>query len=350
MLKLKMPSPDKSSDQVIAFFDKLPPEIPQIGLENIEISKNREMQSGTFGTTYISQDKTKVTKVVHLSRQLKRVDKLLLSLENEIVNYYTISKLCPEYFCKFIGYHFNQSNFELYIVMEYCGTDLFDFYNRMDEKFLKTYLNVAGNRNKTDELELEFMTVKKIICYRIMKALRCLHKEGFVHLDLKPENMVLSNTPDKSYVVKFIDAGTLTKIDKSDDKKTKIYVCGTLDYMAPEIRRESEFIDNSRALKKLDVYAFGKLCKNILSKKEIWCIFAGSNIVNEMCDPDPKKRPNVDRILFYLNPSNLFVNPAMYLPEYVVYKKKKTSKSKSKSKSSSFSKSSSSKSKSLKKQ
>jgi len=339
-LQLNMPSPDKSSDQVIAFFDKLPAEIPQVDLENI--SKNREIQRGSYGITYISQDKTKVTKVVQLSRYFKNVHKLLSNLENEIVNYYTISKLCPEYFCKFIGYHFNQSTFELYIVMEYCGIDLFDFYNRMDEKFLKSYLNFAGNRNKIDELDHEFMTVKKIICYRIMKALRCLHEEGFVHLDLKPENMVVSNTPDKTYVVKFIDAGTLTKINKLDDYKTQIYVHGTPEYMAPEIRHASEFIDNSRALEKLDIYAFGKLCKNILSKKEIWCIFAGSNIVNEMCDTDPEKRPNVDRILFYLNPSNLFANPAMYLPEYVVYKKK-TSKSKSKSKS----KSSSSKSKSL---
>jgi hypothetical protein len=120
--------------------------------------------------------------------------------------------------------------------------------------------------------------------------------------------------------------------------------------MAPEIQHSSEFMDNNRALKTLDIYAFGKLCKNILSKKEIWSIFAGSSIVNEMCDPDPKKRPDVDRIMFYLNPSMIFANPSVFLPEYVIYLKKNKKPTSSKSSKSKSTSSSSSKSKSLKKQ
>jgi serine/threonine protein kinase len=346
-LQLKMPSPDKSSDQVNAFFEGLPADIPQIDIENIDIRKSREIQSGTFGTTYMSEDKTRVTKVVHLSRQLKNVPKLLVHIENEIVNYHKISTLCPDFFCKFIGYHFNKSNLELYIVMEHCGVDLFEFYNQMETSYMKSYARFSGNRNAIDELDIESMTIKKIICFRILKALHCLHKHGFAHLDLKPENIVISSTPEKRYITKFIDAGSLTRINKSNESKTQIYVEGTPEYMAPEIRRAGEFIDNNRALKTLDIYAFGMLCKNILSKKEIWSIFAGSSIVNEMCDPDPKKRPDVDRIMFYLNPSMIFANPSVFLPEYVIYKKKPTSSKSSKSKSTS---SSSSKSKSLKKQ
>lgn len=256
-------------DKVNKFFYNLPEEIPRIPSDKIPPKSKYSLPSGAFGETYLSDDKTHAIKTLYLNRNIS--DSTIASLNNEIVNYHYISTLCPKYFCKFIGYNYNEEQFRVVIVMENCGMDLFDFLTRN---------------------EINDVTQLKSVFYKVLEAMNCLHSNGYAHLDIKPENIVIHKND-----VKFIDAGSLTKIKLGGDK---IHVYGSPGYMAPEILKQS-MISNDNNLKKMDVYSFGYMCKEYLTHKEIETIFRGDAIYKKMLDIDPEKRPSVSKIMAHIN-------------------------------------------------
>lgn len=67
----------------------------------------------------------------------------------------------------------------------------------------------------------------------IVLALECLHKNGVIYRDLKPENVLL----DKDGHIKLTDFG-LSKTGISGDNMSYTF-CGTPEYLAPEIVKGS---------------------------------------------------------------------------------------------------------------
>lgn len=97
----------------------------------------------------------------------------------------------------------------LYFVIDFLnGGELF-FHLRKETKF--------------DENRARFYAAE------IVLALECLHSNGIVYRDLKPENVILDNEGH----IKLTDFG-LSKLAISGDKMTYTF-CGTPEYLAPEI-------------------------------------------------------------------------------------------------------------------
>ena len=342
-MKLSLKNPiDEFKPKIREFFKHIPKEVPEIPFDEIPKKSKFALPSGGYGEAYLSDDKTRAVKIINLNRHLS--DKIIISLQNEIVNYHRISTLCPKYFCKFIGYSYNEEDFVVAIVMENCGTDLLEFFNsEIDEKYrLKYRAAENNNRDVFEEIDIEKMSKLKFIFYKVIEAIDCLHYNGYVHLDIKPENIVVLPKND-TYEIKFIDAGSLTRITHG----TKTYVFGTKEYMAPELLqvRSDPYLENNNGLTKLDIYSFGKMCKEMLTKKEILCMFSGDRIIKEALDIDPNKRPDSLKIMFFMNPS-LYINSVKQSsakenshPNKTNRKIRYNSKTKSKSKSKSTSKS-----------
>lgn len=100
----------------------------------------------------------------------------------------------------------------------------------------------------------------------LVKALKCYHDVGYVHLDIKPENMLVIND-GKNVKVQLFDYETVTAI--SDLKRGKINTLPyTEQYSAPEhIKREYDKIDIMSDVFSAGIVVFEKVMGRFPDKK-----------------------------------------------------------------------------------
>ena len=161
-LKQKNPFQKELDD----FFRSVPAEIPKFRIDELPQRKATSLQSGSFGEAYLSSDNSKVVKVIKLNSMTKT---MLFSLHNEIINYYHISTLCPKFFCKFIGYCYHEEESMVMIVMEFCGIDFFEYYEKMMREYDQNYLRNKGSASVLEQLEIKLLLIKKNIFFKVLE-------------------------------------------------------------------------------------------------------------------------------------------------------------------------------------
>uniref|UniRef100_A0A673L6V6 Rho-associated protein kinase 1 n=1 Tax=Sinocyclocheilus rhinocerous TaxID=307959 RepID=A0A673L6V6_9TELE len=161
---------------------------------------------GAFGEVQLvrHKDTRKVYAMKLLSKfeMIKRSDSAFFWEERDIMAFAN-SNWVVQLFYAF------QDNRYLYMVMEYMpGGDLVNLMSNYDvpEKWARFY---------TSEVVL---------------ALDCIHSMGFIHRDVKPDNMLL----DKAGHLKLADFGTCMKMNKDGMVRCDTAV-GTPDYISPEV-------------------------------------------------------------------------------------------------------------------
>lgn len=167
-----------------------------------------------------------------------------------------------------IGYHgHGKINGDLYLLMEYVeGNNLKLLLGRGDD-VLSEYV---GN-----------------ILIDTAQALEHVHDSGFMHLDFKPENIIVSHSAN----VRLVDFDLAQPIPDKPKKMSKNP--GTPAYMAPEQLQHKE-IDQ-----RVDIFAYGVMAYELLTFKKP---FLGEN-------PKEILRKQVDRSQGFLKPRDL--NPSI---------------------------------------
>jgi serine/threonine protein kinase len=95
-----------------------------------------------------------------------------------------------------VSYLEYQQETVLLIVLEYCPVSLVAFLS-------------PSSRRETSMNPTLFLAVAK----QLANALQILHFKGFVHLDIKPENILFSNPEDLSSSLRIVDLGTASMVD-----------------------------------------------------------------------------------------------------------------------------------------
>jgi serine/threonine protein kinase len=126
----------------------------------------------------------------------------------------------------------------LYIVLEHMlRGDLYDVLYNENDKHMK-------------EEEV------KTIFNDLMQGVLSLHSNNIVHRDIKLENLLM----DETGTVKITDFGSALDIVECKDKDEFSLICGTREYMAPEMLKEEEYSFS------VDIWSCGVVLYELLNR------------------------------------------------------------------------------------
>lgn len=229
--------------------------VPYIGnlTSKKDFQKIERLGDGAFGTIYSvhpiidkkeREDITLAMKVISKKRLATKLCKVLMKREMEIH-----SNLLSPYVSQCLNCFEDRENH--YVILEHAKHgDLFSVLEKRLQKTPKSGI---------------FFTEKEIniIAYQVCRALQYIHSQGFLHRDLKLENILVFDMPvtkrgktTGEWKVKISDFGHAHEIGKHR------HTFGpTLDYLAPEEVDEDEF---GFATEKTDLWKVGVLMYELL--------------------------------------------------------------------------------------
>ncbi|XP_022216069.2 chromosomal serine/threonine-protein kinase JIL-1-like [Drosophila obscura] len=211
-----------------------------------------------------------------------------------------------------------------------CHPNILTYYktirDRTDVWILTEYIRGEELSERYRLRNLDEKTCRQIF-RQIVLAVRHVHSKHFIHGDIKPENILFTDTNSQDLTIKLIDFGNACY--NSSSKNWKDIPRYTLDYAAPELLADSRFVSYSPGV---DIYGLGatlytivvghppyrqdeydmnmgherldSLRKTIqaesfnkLSRRWKYASRPFRRLVVRCLNRDPAKRPNVDQIL-----------------------------------------------------
>ncbi|XP_010527555.1 PREDICTED: mitogen-activated protein kinase kinase 7-like [Tarenaya hassleriana] len=120
---------------------------------------------------------------------------------------------------------------------------------------LRSFVNGHDNGRLSDGMIIQFTRM-------ILEGLVSIHSLGYVHCDLKPENLLVFPTSSSSFEIKIADFG-LSRGD-GDELPNSIPFAGTPLYMSPES------VSDGRIVKALDLWSLGCIVLEMLTGEPPW--------------------------------------------------------------------------------
>mmetsp|Transcript_20393 Transcript_20393/g.36379 ORF Transcript_20393/g.36379 Transcript_20393/m.36379 type:complete len:367 (-) Transcript_20393:30-1130(-) len=181
-----------------------------------------DINSGSFGFVQKCRDKKTgdvvAVKFVHRKR-MGATEQVLTFMEREIVNH---SRLNHPFIIHFRDFFLLEEY--LVVVMELADAgDLFDY--------------TIKRRGLAEEEARQLFQ-------QYVSGLEYTHRQGIVNRDVKPENTLLCNNPERGLTVKICDFGSSKDQDRGSKARTKV---GSTQYMAPEISTSPDSYDGKVA-------------------------------------------------------------------------------------------------------
>ncbi len=135
-------------------------------------------------------------------------------------------------------------------------------FGQTDDGLLYLVMEFLRGLTLTEVLRTEHLTTERIvdIIGQILSALEEAHERGVVHADLKSDNIMVEHRRGGWDLIKVVDFGIarLTGKHDEDEHDSDRSICGTPEYMAPEIIRGEE------PTYATDLYAVGVMLYELL--------------------------------------------------------------------------------------
>ncbi|TRY62146.1 hypothetical protein TCAL_11305 [Tigriopus californicus] len=198
----------KNIDAFVSRYNKICQAVADLRMKSTDFNLIKVIGRGAFGEVQLVRHKStrKVYAMKLLSKyeMIKRSDSAFFWEERDIMAHANSQWLVQLHFAF-------QDNKYLYMVMDYMpGGDL---------------VNLMSNYDVPEDWA-RFYTAEVVL------ALEAIHSMGFIHRDVKPDNMLL----DASGHLKLADFGTCMKMDADGMVRSETAV-GTPDYISPEVLR-----------------------------------------------------------------------------------------------------------------
>jgi len=131
------------------------------------------------------------------------------------------------------------------------------YFEKREHTLLVTEYLAGGELFKKIAQRSFRLTEQKVVVYvkQIIKALNFVHSRGIVHLDIKPQNIMLK-AEDKD-TIKLIDFGLAKKLERNST--VKVGFAGTIGFMAPEV------LKCTHAAPQTDFFSLGVVAYMLLS-------------------------------------------------------------------------------------
>jgi serine/threonine protein kinase len=204
------------------------PTVPsgQISHDTMKLFRlDRQLGSGSYGSvhqaTYLPNGDQCVIKIIPKTKS----DSRSMALHEAHVG----MAVSSNNLCKTFAYSEDAVN--VYIIMEHIkGMDLHDFILSKPKIF------------QTHEIVFWF------VVWNILNGIKDLHDAGYVHFDIKPENILIGVSEDRKQItsVKIVDFGLCLH-----NSEIQGYSAGTFDYLAPEI------VKNQNRDARIDIWSLG---------------------------------------------------------------------------------------------
>lgn len=196
----------------------------------------------------------------------------------------------------------------------------YDFF-RVDTLYYKITEKIDVSSISIEEISLLNHKDLLVILKSLVHSLRIMHKEGIVHGDLKPDNILIKATATGTYTTKLIDFDD--SYLSGNPPKDREQVVGTPEYYSPElfdyISDEEDEIPGTVLTTKSDIFALGIIfCEYLTGSKPIIPSgFTGTytavkddksitfkdskhltpsfnKLLLQMLDKNPEKRPDIN--------------------------------------------------------
>lgn len=162
---------------------------------------------GAYGKVYLAQD-TVTKKQVVIKEITKTLRHTLSNAYTETSILYQFKRECSKYLVCIIGYKYSSKH--VYIVLEFIPytIDLEHLLGHHEPNLYTTYT----------------------IATRLLKGLYVLHENNVVHRDIKPANIIVDRDMNPHYIDYGLSCSLIWNTEPCLRK-----ICGTQDYMAPEV-------------------------------------------------------------------------------------------------------------------
>jgi len=230
-------------------------------IQDIINNKDNEQLLGTGGSSsvylYCRNKKCIVDKQISYKKDNSFKEDALTEisiLKKLLININKYEKTCKYLTC-YYGYWHDTENKLYHIFSDYFEGDL----NHNNWKILNNYLFNAELWNKIKNEE-----IIKDLCLKFWKGLQKIHAIGILHLDIKPQNLLVNIDSNNEINIKYIDFGLSCEYDTKNKTciSTKYGDIGTLGYMPTQVQLRNYYLYN----KYKDFFSLGLVFMQIFDK------------------------------------------------------------------------------------
>lgn len=218
-----------------------------LDLSKVNIKKKNIGRGGDAFVHYASFNQTREIALKEYKFELEHFTNQRLShFQNELN---ILKSLKHENIIGFLGYNLNVRNKELKFAFEYCHDgNLFNLIHPINQQTQYQYNDILK------------------IALDVAKGMQYLHSKRIIHRDLNPRNILIFN--GKTKTAKVTDFGESVLIDGKRDFENPGFIdiksIGTAGYKAPEMIKINIKTGYNY---KIDVFSFGSLCFELLTKQ-----------------------------------------------------------------------------------